>query len=405
MFGIFFRGPTPSPPNLKNVPCAPPGMMRHLHFTQSLEPLQGGGLGASTLALHRQFLAMGIESTLCATHGGAPRRPTDRTLEFRRLKPEFLFCSSELCRQASELVAGSDVVHGHGLYVGTNLILGRQARRQHRLLVYHPHGMLEPFILNRSRWKKRLAHWLFEDTNFSYAGLWRALTVQEAAQIRACGVRAPIVVVPNGLDPEDYPPPADPTAPVETPLVPRLTKDCRRALFLGRIHPKKGLDLLLPAWAKLGAGTRDWQLVVAGPDENGYLNDVRQIARDLQIQDRVVFTGLLTGRTKTALLHSADLFVLSSYSEGFPMSLLEALVCRVPVLATRQCNFPEATSAGAGWECEAAPESLTAALGVALDASESERAERGRRGRHLIETRYGWVSLSSALVEACRATA
>ena len=137
--------------------------MRHLHFTQSLEPLQGGGLGSSTLALHRQFLANGVESMVCSTYGKAPQRLADGILEFRRIKPGFLYYSPELGRRARELVVGADILHGHGLYVGTNYVFGKEARRQGKPLVYHIHGFFEPWILSRSRWKKRLAHWLFED--------------------------------------------------------------------------------------------------------------------------------------------------------------------------------------------------------------------------------------------------
>lgn len=377
--------------------------MRHLHFTQALDPLNGGGMGLSAVALHRQFLAMGIESTLCSTCGETPRRPAERVIEFRRVKPDFLYFAPEMCAQARELVAGADVVHGHGLYVGTNMLLGRQARRQKKMLVYHVHGFFEPYILQRARWKKRLVHLLFENANFRRIRLWRALTDCEAGQIRSCGIQAPIVVAPNGLDPGAYTAPPGPVAAIETPLIPRLSKNSHRILFLGRIHPKKGLDLLLSAWARLGAQGRDWELVVAGPDEGGYLKSMRRLAQELHIEDRVLFTGSVTGLDKTRLLHSADLFVLPSYSEGFPMGLLEAMACQVPVVATRACNFPEAAVLGAGWECEAARESLVATLAGALAASESERAERGRRGRQLVETRYSWSRTVSILVEACRA--
>lgn len=141
---------------------------RHLHFTQSLEPLFGGGLGTSTIALHRQLSALGVESTVCSTCGDHPQLSEERVREFRRTKPDFLFYSPELKRRSRELVAETDIVHGHGLYVGTNFLLGGAARHQGKPLVYHTHGFFEPWILNRSRWKKKLAHWLFEDANFRH---------------------------------------------------------------------------------------------------------------------------------------------------------------------------------------------------------------------------------------------
>ena len=377
--------------------------MRHLHFTQSLEPLQGGGLGSSAIALHSHMEQAGLRSVLCATCGATPP-PAGRGIEqYRRAGPGFLYYAPAMLKHAPGLVRDIDVAHGHGLYVGPNLIFGREARRQRKALVYHVHGMLEPYILQRSRWMKRLVHWLFEDRNFRDVRFWRALTAAEADQIAATGARRPIVVIPNGLNVADFGRPEHVDRPIRTPLVERLTKHSRRLLFLGRIHPKKGLMLLLPAWARLGPQAADWELVIAGPDEGGHLAEVRAGATALGIADRVVFTGLVQGEEKVRLLHSADAFVLPSFSEGLPMSVLEALACRVPVVATRESHVGDLMADGAGWECEASVDSLAEALGQVLFTSESERADRGSRGRRAIEARYGWPSVVNELERACAA--
>ena len=226
---------------------------------------------------------------------------------------------------------------------------------------------------------------------------WRALTPREADQIRAQGARQPIVVIPNGLDAGALAPPADPARSIDTALIRGLSKNGPRALFLGRIHPKKGLDLLLPAWARLGGRHAEWELVIAGPDEAGYLAEMRVLARSLDLGQRVMFTGLVTGEAKTRLLHSADLFVLPSYSEGFPMSVLEAWACGVPVAATRECNVPDISAEEAGWECDAQLESLVGTLEAALGASTAERRDRGVNGRRLLEVRYSWPSIAREL--------
>lgn len=375
--------------------------MRHLHFTQSLEPLQGGGLGTSTTALHSRFLVAGVDSRLCSTYGQTPQMPSETILEFRRCQPGFLYYSSELKNRVRELAADTDVLHGHGLYVGTNYLFGREARRQRKALVYHVHGFFEPWILNRSRWKKKLAHCLFENANFRHVALWRALTPREADQIRACGITGPIVVAPNGLTVEEFPAPEKKDEPIETPFIPSLAKTGRRALFLGRIHPKKGLDLLLSSWAALNGSSNGWELVIAGPDENGYLNEIKATARDLNLLDRIRFTGPVTGRTKIALLHSADLFVLPSYSEGFSVSLLEAMACKVPVVATRSCNFPDVTAQQAGWECECNCESVRGTLNEALREDDLARRQRGYNGYRLVGERYAWPTIVSTILHAC----
>jgi glycosyltransferase involved in cell wall biosynthesis len=375
--------------------------LRHLHFTQSLEPLEGGGLGTSAVLLHDQMRKQGFGSVLCSTHGGRPQHTLGGVREFERIKPGFLYYAPAMRREAPKLVHESDVVHGHGLYVGPNFLFGTEARRQRKPLAYHVHGMFEPYILARSRWKKQLVEWLFEGANMHALRFWRALTPKEADQIRACGARQPIAVIPNGLDASQYAHPANVAAPIDTPLIKGLRKSARRAVFLGRIHPKKGIDLLLPAWARLGSRSADWELVIAGPDEGGYMAEMRTLARSLGLGERVMFAGLVTGEAKTRLLYSADLFVLPSYSEGFPMSVLEAWACGLSVVATRECNVSDVSLAEAGWECDAGVESLTVALASALGASAEERSDRGENGRRLLEVRYSWPSIARELDETC----
>ncbi len=376
--------------------------MNHLHFTQSLEALNGGGLGSSTVTLHREMKSGGLGSVLCATHGGSPQRLAEGAFEFHRIKPDFLYFSPTLRREALRLVRDADVIHGHGLYVGTNFIFGREARRQCKPLVYHVHGMFEPYILGRSRWKKRIVHLLFENANFRQVRFWRALTAKEADQIRTCGITQPIVVAPNAINLTAFEKPPTPPDSIRTPLAPHLRKTARRMLFLGRLHPKKGLKLLLAAWNRLRE-QNDWQLVIAGPEEPGHLAEIQALTKSLSLSERIVFTGPVVGESKVSLLHSADLFVLPSHSEGFPMAILEALACEVPVVATHACNFPDISSAQAGWLCESEVESLAQVLRIALNASDLERRQRGENGRRLIETNYTWSSVIKTLCEACAA--
>ena len=115
--------------------------MRHLHFTQSLEPLEGGGLGTSAVLLHKQMSRQGLGSILCSTYRTQPQCRAAGVMEFARVKPGFLYYSPAMRREAPQLVRESDVLHGHGLYVGPNLVFGQEARRQRKPLAYHVHGM------------------------------------------------------------------------------------------------------------------------------------------------------------------------------------------------------------------------------------------------------------------------
>jgi glycosyltransferase involved in cell wall biosynthesis len=377
--------------------------MKHLHFTQSLEPLQGGGMGSAATALHQEFLRAGFSSTLYSTHGGQPQNPAAQCREFRRFGPGALYFSPQMARECSGLVRSADVLHGHGLYVGTNFLFGREARRQRKPMVYHVHGFFEPYIRQRSRWKKRMVNWLFENTNTRNVRLWRALTGRESDQIRSFGYRQPIVVASNGLELQAFSPPTEPGDGIETPLAGILRKQKKRLLFLARVHPKKGLPLLLHAWASLGSFRRDWEMIIAGPDELNHMQEIRALSVSLGIENEIIFTGTVVGRAKIDLFYSSDAYVLPSFSEGMPMSLIEAMACALPVIATRECNMPAITLSGSGWECNAELKSLTQALTEALQAGPAELAQRGRNGRRLVEMNYSWPSIAAIILQACAA--
>lgn len=365
--------------------------MRHLHFVQSIEPLEGGGLGRAAVDLHNALAGAGEVSSVVTTCGDVAPLPSGGVLQSRRRGPSKAYFSPALWAGAGELVDAADVVHGHGFYTGVNWAVGRAARHHDRPLVYHPHGMLEPWILSRSRGKKVVAHWLFENSNFAHAGLWRALTEREAGQIRSVGIKAPVVVAPNGID----------TAPFDEPVSP-IDKNRRLILFLGRIHPKKGLPMLLSAWAKARHWHAGWEIAIAGPDEEGHRGRLeRQIEAD-RLGGSVRFIGVVGGGAKQAWLRAADLFVLPSHSEGFSVAILEALAARAPVLATHACNFPGIEMHETGWLCDPSTDSIGRALEAALASGDEERRERGLAGRALVEREYTWSAIARKLIDAIR---
>ena len=171
--------------------------------------------------------------------------------------------------------------------------------------------------------------------------------------------------------------------------------DRRLLLFLGRIHPKKGIDLLCRAWARLEKSLPDVHLVVAGPEEGQTLTVLLDLVRQLGIGDRVTFTGMLRGSVKWSALAASALFVLPSHSEGFSVSILEALGSGLPVLISRNCNFPEITEAACGWEIDADEEQLVNSLARALTADPAVLARMADNGRQLVARHYTWTAIGS----------
>lgn len=364
--------------------------MNHLHFVQSLETKQGGGLGRAALDLHSTWLKQGMASRLYTTGAADQADAAAGVFTRKRMPPEKAYFAPKLLAEAAAAVAWADVLHAHGMYVAPNWIFGRQARRQGVPLVVHVHGFFEPWILARSRLKKRAAALLFESENWRAAKLWRALTAVEADQIRGQGITSPIVVAPNGVDVAYF-----------QQAVTALPKPKRRALFLGRLHPKKGVELLIQAWAQLGPAYNDWELLIVGPDEGGYRAVLEKELVAHGASASIAISGAVFGLEKVRLLRSADLFVLPSHSEGFSVAVLEALASGVPVLISDRCNFDEVEPAGAGWLCRPEAASILAQLRIALATTEAERRERGGAGLKLVNEKYSWESVARIIAGAC----
>ncbi len=160
--------------------------------------------------------------------------------------------------------------------------------------------------------------------------------------------------------------------------------------------------MLVPAWGNLTKEFPDWELLIVGPDEGGYQATVEKMIADCGCGEACWIHSAVSGAEKHALLRTADLFVLPSYSEGFPMAVLEAAAHRIPVVQTDECNFPELTAAGGAWECRPEAKAVETTLRTALTAEDAERAERGLRGRELVERSYSWDQIASEVIEACR---
>ena len=173
----------------------------------------------------------------------------------------------------------------------------------------------------------------------------------------------------------------------------------RLLLFLGRVHFKKGLDLLVPAWGEIAQNWPDAHLVIAGPDSENSQAAVENLVRQGKMEDRVTFTGMLRGEMKWSALAAAHCFVLPSYSEGLSTSVLEAMGAGLPVIVTRQCNLPDVVTYKAGWQIESNLAELTYTLGQALHFSSEQVQEMGARGRELVLRRYNWNQVAKQMCE------
>lgn len=281
-----------------------------------------------------------------------------------------------------------DILHAHGLWMfpsWANVIWHKRSRTPY---VISPHGMLDPWAVRRSAWKKRLVGRVFEDRHLRRARALRALNIAEARAIRSYGLRGPIVVIPNGVD---LP---------EVRSRPNYT-DVRTLLFLGRLDPKKRLLELIDAWAR----TRDhaaadaWRLRLVGWGRESYVREVKDRVESLHLGDSVELCGPVYGPERDHVLASAHAFILPSASEGLPMAVLEAWSYGLPTLISEACNLPEGFTAGAAWRAGPGCDSIAAALTRLYGASQGELRAMGDAGRGLVERQFAWPEIGRRMVE------
>lgn len=309
-----------------------------------------------------------------------------------------LSVSPGLKRSIYQAVPQADVVHNHSVWMLPNSYSSRAAEKYSKPVVITAHGAIEPWAVQNSGWKKRLVGRWFQDHELHQASCIVVNNTTEIAGLRQYGLKNPVAVIPNGVHLPDFDPPASPE-----PFLTKFpeTRGQRIALFMARIHEKKGLGHLVPAFAEVSRTLPEWHLVIAGPD-GGDLTRIQSLIDQHQLANRVTFTGPLQGEIKASARSAAEVFVQPSFSEGFSMAILEALASRLPVLLTPGCNFPEAVTAQAAISVEPEVVSCTEGLRELLSQSESSLEQMGQRGRALVESRYQWDAVAHETLKLYR---
>lgn len=286
--------------------------------------------------------------------------------------------SSNLARGLLAEISTSEIVHTHGLWLMPNVNAGQIAAKTERPLVVTPRGMLAPEALAFSTRKKQLFWQFLQGPAYAHAAVWHATSTAEAGDIRNFGVRAPIAIIPNGVD--------VPTS--SGPRVPREGKQ-HNVLYLGRLHPKKGLSDLVAAWSHFAAERPDWMLRIVGPDEGGHRAELEKMALELGVP-RVVFNGPVYGAEKELVLRDADLFVLPTRNENFGIAVAEALAAGIPAIVSRGAPWSGLESERCGWWVERGIEPLVSAFREAMALCDDERRVMGEQGRKLVARDFNW---------------
>ncbi len=288
--------------------------------------------------------------------------------------PTHLRRAPELPRQLRARISALDILQLHGLWNYCVRSSAKIAMDAGRPFVLTPHGVLEPWRVDYKKWKKRLFLAARGRRILNGSDCLHALSEPEIKGIRQVGYTGPVAIIHNGVHVDQFRDLPEPTA------ANKIWKELdgrRVVLFLSRLSPEKGLDVLLPAWSQVIAREESAGaiLVLAGPDYGGYAHEVGRLIQANGIQNSVLLTGMVTGKRKNALLSRADVYTLPSHAEGFSISILENLAVGNPVVITPGCNFPEVERVGAGYIVDPTPERVA---GVSTGCSCSRRT-KGRK--------------------------
>jgi glycosyltransferase involved in cell wall biosynthesis len=292
--------------------------------------------------------------------------------------------SAKLHAALSEAATECTVLHSHGLWLAPNLYPARVAVRKTLPLVSSPRGMLGAPALQFSKWKKRVMWFAAQRAALASSTCLHATSLAEAGEIRAAGLKNPIAIIPNGVD------------------LPKLKQrmpspNHRTILHLGRMHPKKGLESLLHAWSQVEVRATDWRLRIVGPDDNGYVDRLRRVAKHLNLS-RVSFEPALFGAEKIAAYRSADIFVLPTQNENFGLVVAEALSCETPVICTKGAPWAGLVVNNCGWWVDQGVESLAATLEASMNLPSEALHEMGARGRSWVAREFSWEIIATEML-------
>jgi glycosyltransferase involved in cell wall biosynthesis len=374
-----------------------------LHVIAGLPPA-GGGLSELVPRLALEAARLGHDVTIAtvarddeplSAAADAAAAGGVRIVRFAPSAPQALFLSWDMRRGLPELARWADLVHVHSnwtfpVWWGSHCALGAG-----KPLVMSPQGCLDPVRLSHSAWKKRLAG-LFDRRSLRQASMIHATSEMERDWIeRYLGKGPRIAVIPNGVEMQVFP---------GTPRETKPASRTRQVLYLGRLHPLKGLELLIEAWGRMGNGTPEacptggngWQLVIAGPDEQGTRARLEAQARTLGLAN-LTFPGPLYGEEKRRALAEADLFALPSRTENFGIAVAEALAAGLPVITTKGTPWSE-IEGRSGWWVDVNADAIAKALAAAMRLSDAECHTMGQRGRELVAAKYQWDAVGRAMM-------
>ena len=385
--------------------------MNILHITPSYYPaFKYGGPIQSVHLLNKTLVKKGIKVEVLTTNAGLEENKDidiNKWIFIDGVKVKYLkyygyehyTFSPSLCLEALKIVKNYDIVHITAVWNFPVLAGSMVSYICKKPYIISPRGSIYEKTVNiKSKNKKQLYYNLVAKHYLKRANAIHFTSEDEQGEIlRFLGLRNFSFVVPNGIDLSEF---------KEFPDRGQFKKkypvlrDKQYVLFLSRISKKKGLDILVESLKSLADEYNDLYLVIAGPDNEGYGKEVKKWLNDYGLVDRVIFTGMLTGKEKLQAFVDADVFVLSSYSENFGMAVVEAMACGTPVVISNKVGiFNEIEQNKAGIIVDTNPESLYKGIKELLD-DEHLRNRIAENGKRMVHEYYDIDKVADMMIRA-----
>lgn len=363
--------------------------MQVIHVVPAITE-EASGPSYSVVRLCQSLIEAGDDLTLAAMDWSSlPSMPAFMKVFPLGVGPRRLGRSPKMCRWLmGETAEGKvEVIHNHGMWQMNALYPGWAARGRRTKLVVSPRGTFSTWAMSHGAWFKWIFWPLIQRPALAQASCFHATAESEHEDIRRLGFKQPVAIIPNGIDVPEF--------------AKKKPRDFRTLLFLGRLHPKKGIDVLLTAWTAVMDCFPDWRLLVVGTDkgytnQGGYLEQMKALASKLKLK-RMEFVEPLYGGAKWSAYREADLFVLPTHSENFGMTVAEALAAGTPAIVTKGAPWQGLETHRAGWWIDIGADALAACLKEAMLQSPDELARRGINGREWMTREFSWQTVGNRM--------
>lgn len=357
--------------------------MKILHYIPSLDRASGGT--TAYMQLLAKELGRLVELHI-ATH------PSDNPVEMENSRTHDMADFKHPMQMKRDWMTllqtiRPDVVHINCCWMPGCALTQKWAQQSGYKVVLTPHGMLEPWIMARHYWTKKVpALMLYQKAAVKNADCLHATALSEKENLLKLGYNKRIEIVPNGID-------------VDGIEMKTSWKRKKNVLFLSRVHVKKGINFLIEAVAALKGEMQDYRVIIAGEGDTGYIGDLKALAGRLGIADNIRFIGGVYGDKKWQLFRDADVFVLPTHSENFGIVVAEALACATPVITTKGTPWQELETCHCGWWTEVGKEPTKEALHCFLSLAEKDLEVMGHNGRRLVEEKYSSRKMAEDMVK------